>query len=216
MVGEQSNPFVTLRDTRPGAVALSYGLLRQLVDVPVRKCLSTIARYQMEACRREPAPLVEKLRAARSLLFVCHGNIIRSTFAAHVLQHVLGSTTGIAVMSAGVEAVRGQPAHPCAMRLAEALHVDMRSHTASRLSPEHVQIADVIFAADLLQLTAIRRRFPEARDKTFLLACLAPLTPLEIADPVNGDDEVFAKCFIHILDAVHPIARAVTMGSIRH
>jgi protein-tyrosine-phosphatase len=211
MVGEESNTLA-FRDTRPSTVALSFGLLRQLVDAPVRKAWSTIGRYQMEAIRRQPADLLETLRSARSVLFVCHGNIIRSAFAAHLLRHVLGSATGVEVMSAGVEAAHGQPAHPCALRLAEELHVDMQSHEASRLSPEHVDMADVIFAADLLQLTAIRRRFPESRDKTFLLASLAPSTPLEIADPVNGDDHVFAMCFIHILDAVHPIARALLTG----
>lgn len=212
MVGGQSHTLA-FRDTRPSAIALSYVLLRHLVDAPVRKAWSTMGRYQMEAVRRDPAPLLEKLRAARSVLFVCHGNIIRSAFAAHVLRHVLGSSTTVDVMSAGVEATHGQPAHPSALRLAEALHVDMRGHAASRLSAEHVELADVIFAADLLQLTAIRRRFPEARGKAFLLASLAPLTPLEVADPIDGDDHVFAMCFIHILDAVHPIARALRRGA---
>jgi protein-tyrosine-phosphatase len=89
------------------------------------------------------------------------------------------------------------------------MHLDMSGHTASRLSEELVENADVIFAADLVQLTAINRQFPQARAKTFLLSCLAPATPLEVRDPIDGDERVFASCFIHILDAVHPIARAL-------
>jgi protein-tyrosine-phosphatase len=91
--------------------------------------------------------------------------------------------------------------------------VDMSRHAASRLSAELVEKADVIFAADLLQLTTIRRAFPNARPKTFLLACLAPRTPIEVRDPIDGDETVFARCFIHILDAIHPIARALMAAS---
>jgi protein-tyrosine-phosphatase len=209
VIGEQSSSLSSFRDTRLGSLALSYGLIRQLVDAGVRKAWSTLARQRMELVRRNPADLVAKLQQATSILIVCHGNIIRSAFAAHLLRYVLGPAARVSVTSAGVDAVPGRPAHPCALELAGAMHVDMSGHTASRLSEELVENADVIFAADLVQLTAINRQFPQARAKTFLLSCLAPATPLEVRDPIDGDERVFASCFIHILDAVHPIARAL-------
>ena len=209
IAGEQSHDLSPLRETRPGSFALSYGLIRELVDAGVQKAASTLARQQMARIRRNPADLVEKLRHATSIMIVCHGNIIRSAFAAHVLRYLLGPGTRVSVTSAGVDACPGRPAHPSALRLADALHVDMSRHEASRLSDANVESADVIFAADALQLTAIRRRFPAARAKTFLLSCLAPSTPLEVRDPIDGDDRVFAACFIHILDAIHPIARTL-------
>jgi protein-tyrosine-phosphatase len=209
MIGEQSNSLSALRDTRPGSLALSYGLIRQLVDAGVRKAWSTLARQRMELIRRNPGDLVAKLQQARSVLIVCHGNIIRSAFAAQVLRDVLGPAARVTVTSAGVDALPGRAAHPCALELAEALNVDMSGHAAARLSEEHVENADVIFAADLLQLTAINRQFSQARAKTFLLSCLAPATPLEVRDPIDGDQRVFANCFIHILDAVYPIARTL-------
>jgi hypothetical protein len=54
----------------------------------------------------------------------------------------------------------------------------------------------------------LRRRFPEAGARTFLLTCLAPDTPLEVADPVDGDDAVFRGCFEHITRATRPLIRA--------
>lgn len=211
MIGGQSNGASPIEAARAGGVAsLSFGLIRQFVDAGVRKAWSAVARQRMEWIRRNPADLEAKLHRATSILFVCHGNIIRSAFAAHLLRAVLGPAAGVSVMSAGVDALPGRAAHPRALELAEALHVDMSGHTASRLSEEHVDRADVIFAADLLQLTAITRRFPHARAKTFLLSCLAPATPLEVRDPIQGDHHVFAGCFIHILDAVHAIARTLT------
>lgn len=201
-----------LAATRAGGVAsLSIGVIRQVVDAGVRKAWSTVARQRMERIRRNPAKLEAKLRRATSILFVCHGNIIRSAFAAHLLRAVLGPSAQVSVTSAGVDALPGRAAHPLALELAAALHVDMSGHTASRLSEEHVDRADVIFAADLLQLTAITRRFPRARAKTFLLSCLAPATPLEVRDPIQGDHRVFASCFIQILDAVHAIARRLRL-----
>jgi protein-tyrosine-phosphatase len=215
MVGEQSDTLSAVRDTRPGSLALSYGLIRHLVDAGVRKAASTVARQRMASIRRNPADLVERLRHATSILIVCHGNIIRSAFAAHVLRDVLGPSTRVSVTSAGVDAVPGRAVHPCALRLADALHLDLSRHEAARLSPAHIENADVIFAADLLQLTAINRQFPQARAKTFLLACLAPATPLEVSDPIDGDERVFANCFIHILDAVYPIAHTLMTAASR-
>ena len=60
---------------------------------------------------------------------------------------------------------------------------------------------------DVPQLVALRQRFPDARAKTFLLTCLAPDEPLEIADPVDGDDLAFQGMLRHISRAAEPIPR---------
>src|SRR5262245_16543685 len=105
MISDQSNTLSPVRDTRLGSLTLSYGLIRQLVEAAVRKAWSTVARQRMELIRRNPADLVAKLRQATSVLIVCHGNIIRSAFAAHLLRDVLGRATGVSVTSAGVDAL---------------------------------------------------------------------------------------------------------------
>ena len=56
---------------------------------------------------------------------------------------------------------------------AAPLHVDLRDHTASRVSLDAVSRADAIFVMDVPQLVAIRQRFPAAQGKTFLLTSLA-------------------------------------------
>jgi hypothetical protein len=63
---------------------------------------------------------------------------------------------------------------------------------------------------DIDQLRVFRQRFPEARPKTFLLTCCAPDSPLEIRDPVDGDESAFQACFDHITSAVHPIIRVLS------
>ena len=139
---------------------------------------------------------------------VCHGNIIRSPFAAQVVKQAVNGTRSVAVASAGLEAVPGKPAHPRALQLANARQIDLGCHTAMRITPELVAASEVIFVMDIPQLVTLRRRFPEAGRRTFLLTCLAPDTPLEVADPVDGDDSVFHGCFEHITRATGPLIRA--------
>src|SRR5205823_1015469 len=120
----------------------------------------------------------------------------------------------IEIRSAGLGAVEGNPSHPIAIRLAASRGVDLGSHAASPVDGESIAESDVVFVMDISQLVTMRRRFPEARHKTFLMTCLADYTPLEVRDPVDGDDPIFQACFDHISQAVRPIAdtlRAVAM-----
>jgi len=62
---------------------------------------------------------------------------------------------------------------------------------------------------DIPQLATVRHRFPQVRHKVFLLTSLAADTPLEIRDPVDGDDSQFQACFDHISRAVRPIVNTL-------
>jgi L-malate glycosyltransferase len=166
------------------------------------------ARRGMARIRRHPSGLEKALQSANTVLVLCHGNIIRSAFAARLLtQHLAG--TGIHILSAGLAAVAGNPSHPAAVRIAPSYDVDLGSHIASPVDAESVAESDVIFVMDISQLVTMRQRFPEARHKTYLLTCLASDTPLEIRDPVDGDDSRFQACFDHISQAVRPIVGAL-------
>jgi len=140
---------------------------------------------------------------------VCHGNIIRSAFAARLVAKALGDREAVRISSGGLAAVAGKPAHPTALQLATARSVDLSRHAASPIAQETVAESDVIFVMDIPQLVTMRQRFPEARSKTFLLTCLAADAPLEIRDPVDGDESRFEACFDHISHAVSPIVGAI-------
>ena len=116
----------------------------------------------------------------------------------------------MSIASAGLEAMPGRPPHPTALRQAAERSIDLSSHAASPLERDVVAASDVIFVMDIPQLLGMRQRFPEARAKTFLLTSLAPDTPLEIRDPVDGDESVFHACFDHITRAVRPLAGVLT------
>jgi glycosyltransferase involved in cell wall biosynthesis/protein-tyrosine-phosphatase len=171
-----------------------------------RRLDNAIERWRMHRVRSNPTAVATALRSAHTILIVCHGNIIRSAFAACALVQRLGDRSRVSVVSGGLEAVPGDPAHPTALASATSLGFDISGHRAVRVTPEQVASADLIFVMEIAHLRAMRQRFPDACAKTFLLTCLAPDTPLEIRDPVAGGEAVFRECFDHIIRAVRPIA----------
>ena len=112
----------------------------------------------------------------------------------------------------GLRAVPGSRAHPMAIGAGTALGVDLSGHVSAALTAGRVAEADVIFVMELDQLVEIRRRFPAARGRTFLLTCLTADGPLEIRDPIDGDEIVYERCFNQIVRAVGPIASLLDAG----
>ena len=191
---------------RSGVTALAGAFARRAFQYGARKIRHAAERRQVNRLRRSPAAVVDALKAGKHILVVCHGNIIRSPFAAFLLEQSLGERPRVSIASAGLEAMPGRPPHPTALRKAAERRIDLSSHAASRLERDLVARSDVIFVMDIPQLLVARQRFPEARAKIFLLTSLAPETPLEIRDPVDGDETVFQACFDHITRAVRPLA----------
>jgi len=208
---------VTRREERGAARAVSA---TTLIAAPVclvasnisRKLAHAIERWRLGRARRNPVAVIRHLATCESILVVCYGNIIRSPFAAALIARALENRRRVAIDSAGLKAESGRPSHPLAVRAANPLSVDLSHHAAARLTDYRVAHADAIFVMDVAQLIEIRRSFPAARHKTFLLTCLASDVPLEVRDPVNGDAPLFQSCYEHIALAVGPLVRALAPG----
>jgi protein-tyrosine phosphatase len=198
------------RPARIGAMALAVGFARKVVEYAARSTRLAIARRQVDRLRRRPAAVIAALKSGQRILVVCHGNIIRSPFAAFLIAQALGEQASVSIASAGLEAMPGRPPHPTALQKAASRRIDLSSHAASRVDAAVVARSDVIFVMDVPQLLVLRQRFPEARARTFLLSSLAPETPLEIRDPVDGDESVFEACFDHITRAAGPVIGALS------
>jgi glycosyltransferase involved in cell wall biosynthesis/protein-tyrosine-phosphatase len=177
-----------------------------------RAAWSAPERRRLERARADTAALASALRAARRVLVVCHGNIIRSPFAARLLALALGGQERVRVCSAGLAARAGTRSPEEARRAAAAHAVELADHQARPLTPATVASSDVIFVMEVAQLHAMRRRYPEAGRRTFLWASLAPETPLEVRDPFGGDASAFETCFGHISACARPIGRLLAGG----
>jgi protein-tyrosine phosphatase len=180
-------------------------VVRKLEYVSAR-CRLTLTRR-----RRQPRNLEALVRSGAAILIVCQGNIIRSPFAARLMTRALSGRVPVTVWSAGLEAHDGRPPDPTARLIAFRLGVDLGDHETARITPGLVASAGVIFVMELAHLVAMRRRFPQARARTFLITALCPDGPLEIADPAGRDPSAFEDCFARLSRAVDAIVQ--TIGS---
>src|SRR5262245_46379607 len=103
-----------------GPLDLCRALAEKVFDRGARAVRHAVERRRMNRIRRNPAVLRRALRSAETLLVMCHGNIIRSPFATHLIIRALAGRSPVTVMSAGLGARHGTPAHPTALRAANA------------------------------------------------------------------------------------------------
>jgi L-malate glycosyltransferase len=186
----------------------TYGYGR--IDAVRNKLTRARERARMARIRRNPSVLRSRVARAKTILIVCHGNIIRSPFAAELLRQTLRDVARVSVTSAGVQATAGAGADPAAIAAAMALGVDLGSHAAAPLTSALASNADVIFVMDAFQLVAMRKRFPQICDRVFLMTSLCSSGPLEIRDPFGGNASQFQECFADIARAVQKVAEAVS------
>ena len=134
-----------------------------------------------------------------SVLFICHGNIIRSPFAAALLKGQLSNLqrNGIHVSSAGLHAKPGISADLRAIVAAGERGISLEDHRTQSLSSDLVRQADLIFVMDGMNEAQFLSRFPQARGKLFLLGAFAPagLPYDEISDPYKGSEQEIRDCF---------------------
>ena len=226
-----------LRDPRPALDDLR-GALRQVCVQVIRKAgklvLPASGREALERIlglgprgawhhrrlRRAgpPAPpSAERLQQARSVLFLCHGNIARSAASAAWLQSALceAGRSYPEVDSAGVAALDGNRADADAMAAAARHGISLEDHRAQRVTAEHVRKADAIFVMDYSNMVRLLRAFPEARGKTWLLGSLHPEygqeagRSAEIRDPYGQGTRVAAACLNEIIPCLQTLLRTV-------
>ncbi|PYX39192.1 MAG: hypothetical protein DMG75_01650 [Acidobacteria bacterium] len=151
---------------------------------------------------------------ARSFVFVCHGNIMRSPMAEAMFKRALfqrNQDEGIHVLSAGLHATPGREAHPWAQLASEEIGISLTEHRAQRLTPEMVERADVIFAMDFLNKAELLALYPAAKNKIFMLSAYAdrPLRYREIPDPYTGNLQVTRECYAVLRICIQRLAEGL-------
>lgn len=101
-----------------------------------------------------------------SILFICIGNICRSPMAEGLLKHALPDK---AVLSAGINALVGEPADPLSVQLMREHGIDIGAHRARSLAAWMVSDADLILTMDGDQKRFIEIKYPETKCKVFRL-----------------------------------------------
>ena len=136
--------------------------------------------------------------SAKSVVFVCFGNIMRSAMAEHWMIRAMREERrhDIEVSSAGMHATNGNSAHPWAQLAAEGAGLSLVNHRAKLLTREMVDQTDAILAMDFQNKSELLAQYPDAADRVFMLSAYAdpPWKNREIPDPYFGDEEKTSDC----------------------
>ena len=180
--------------------------LRRLRDLD-RNARRVYLRLRLERLLgRSQWPALTRIAGAHSVLFVCHGNIMRSALAAALLERHLATNEGrrVRVRSAGMHAIPGSPADPRMSRAAEDMGLSLDTHRATLISRALIAESDLIIGMDYSNEAELLARFPEAAPKILLLGCVDPVEGrgAVIADPFGGNDQTATECATRIVACV--------------
>jgi len=130
------------------------------------------------------------------ILTICTGNICRSPMAEGFLKRDL---EGIAIDSAGLGALVGEPADPHAIQCMIDRGIDISAHRARQLEPEFLQGTEIVLTATRAQVGEVERLFPWTKGRVFRLG---HWLGHDIDDPYrNGIDAFRLSC--------HTVERAI-------
>ena len=121
----------------------------------------------------------------QNILVVCIGNICRSPMAEGLFKQAAPDRN---VYSAGLEALVGHSADPCAIECMEELGVDISSHVAQRLDADMLMRADLVFAMTTHQVGLIEERWQFSKGRVFRLC---HWSDQNIADPYMKEKSAF-------------------------
>ena len=150
---------------------------------------------------------------ARRLVFICHGNIMRSPMSEALFKQFAADCgqRGISIISAGVNAVPGRSVDPRTLKVAQEFGIVLDNHRAQLLTPSMVEQADIIFAMDYENEALVRARYPQSAHKVFMLSAYADESyhQVEIPDPYWGDEAEVRQCYRIIEGCIHNLAMSL-------
>jgi len=168
--------------------------------------------------RAENQPAVPP--SARSFVFVCFGNIMRSAMAEFLMRRALHETAReevekVRIVSAGLHANPGREAHPWMQEAAADLGISLATHRAKLLTREMVDAADAIFAMDFQNKAELLTLYPESADKVYMLSAYAEgeWKCREIPDPYLGDVDVTRHCARQLQTCIQNLLAATVLSS---
>jgi protein-tyrosine-phosphatase/predicted ATP-grasp superfamily ATP-dependent carboligase len=202
----------SMHDPVPGLVDLgrilgSY-LQRILALAQERRFFS---RQQMAWQRGEVPAAVSR---ARSILFLCYGNINRSALA-DVMVRAYAKDAGIAVASAGFHQEAGRPADPVMVDVARRFGIDMNGIRSTCVTERMLHENDIIFVMEKSHYDRLLTIDASVADKVYLLGAhqRGPACPVEIEDPYGHSRENYVVCYERIADAVDVIKTVIAVES---
>ena len=194
--------------------AAAAPIIRDCREMPLDKAITYLRlRLWRKLKLRSDRAIVRRLKP-QAVLFVCHGNIMRSPMAAELFRIRLGARTeDISVASAGTWTTKGRPADPRAIAAAQELGVSLASHRSQPITPALMAGSDLVCVMDYRNEVDVLTRFPGSGRKTILLGGLdasgaGPMIP----DPYSLGADGVAECYRRLNGAVDALVQALGLG----
>jgi protein-tyrosine-phosphatase len=165
------------------------------------------------ARRRAQQRRLQRVGLPRTVLFVCHGNICRSPYAAHAFQRVLPPVLAeyMTVISAGFIGP-DRPAPATAIEAAAARGIDLRGHRSALLSAEFVRAMDLTIVMEAVQRDQATLWYGADPRRVVVLGDLdpQPIDTRTVRDPILQPLQVFSDTYARIDRCVAELYRHMT------
>lgn len=151
---------------------------------------------------------------ARSMLFLCYGNINRSALA-DVMIRTYAEDSGISVASAGFHHEEGRPADPVMVDVARQFGIDMSNIRSASVTQRLLHESDIIFVMEKNHYDRLVTMDASVAHKVYLLGAherRADCT-VEIEDPYGHPRESYLVCYERIAEAVDCIKAVIAVES---
>ncbi len=206
IIGRETADTLVRDDPKPGIHELF-----SLGDKKFRDVAKRAARFSPWVRRRAEAIVTRSLRSNRRprLIFVCQGNICRSSFAEYLFAaECPDNVAGVDVGSAGMLPVIGRPSPREAVGAARIFGVDMGAHRSRHLDLEMATSSSLFITFDGSNAEHIRLRFPDLEIPVLALGDFLDRA-VDINDPIGRDEAHFEACYSVISSAIHRLIRVL-------
>ena len=205
-----------------GAAAVEQSVLR--AQPAAHRPLRTTILNRLREVRYMPESVLHARRRAaaesqlndvkpRNVLFVCHGNICRSPFAAAIFARLAPRALSQSVRVASVGFVGPGRTPPSKALTAGAKYgVDISAHYSALATRESLAAADLVVVMSEEQARSVRIRMVDDSTRVLVLGDLDP-NPIErrtILDPWGGPDAAFDASYDRIDRCVRELVRILS------
>lgn len=152
----------------------------------------------------------QRLRHAQKILFLCYGNINRSSLAERYFNN-LAPQMELEVISAGFHQEEGRSADPVMVEVAGKTGIDMSNWSSRLVTPEMVDESDIILVMEQRHYERLTANSPGAAEKTFLLGMAAAdaVPGGEIADPYGCTRDAYERCVREVTTALDEVVKLI-------